>query len=78
MLTVRHIATTTIQVAGPTGAPVPATVPKLDEHGHTIELWSVEVPREIEAEGGDAIDAYVKQILAERASAPVTLDTQET
>jgi hypothetical protein len=36
-------------------------VPQLDEQGNEIELWSVDVPQEIEAKGGAAIDAYVAQ-----------------
>jgi hypothetical protein len=43
--------------------------PALDAQGREIELWSVDVPAEVEAEGGAAIDAYVA---AQLAPAPTT------
>jgi small-conductance mechanosensitive channel len=40
------------------------TVPALDAQGKEIEIYSIEVPREIEIEGAEAIDAHVAQVRA--------------
>lgn len=66
MLTIRHIQTTT---------DAEGTIrPTLDADGREIELWSVDVPRSVEAEGGEAIDAYVADHLAKPvATAPEEL-----
>lgn len=50
-LRIREIKTT-ITKAG-------ETVPVLDEHGQEIELWAVDVPLSVEAQGPAAVDAYV-------------------
>lgn len=76
MLTVRHIKTKTVPVLDEEqnpvvqdGKPVTQIVPDLDAHGNEIELWSVTVPADIEAEGGAAIDAFVAAELAKQAAA---------
>lgn len=40
---------------------VTKVVPVLDESGREIETFAVEVPREVEAKGGAAIDAYIAE-----------------
>jgi hypothetical protein len=75
MHTVRHIKTQVVPVLGAdnmplveNGRPVTRVVPELDADGQEIVLWSVEIPSEVEAEGGEAIDAYVA---AQRAALAV-------
>lgn len=73
MLRVRHIKTTSVPTED--GSKI---VPARDEQGHEIELYSIDVPQEIEAEGGAAIDAFVAAELAQRArstTAPVTAES---
>jgi hypothetical protein len=41
------------------GKEVKKIVPVLDEHGREIETSLVEIPRDVEAKGGAAIDAFV-------------------
>lgn len=58
------------------GKPVTKVVPKLDAEGREIEISAIEIPREVEAEGGAAIDKYVAEqrakIAAEKAAEPKT------
>lgn len=62
---IRHIQTETKTIAGK-----PVVVPVLDDQGQEIELWSVEVPRAIAANGipahidstsKDALEAYIAE-----------------
>lgn len=79
MLIIRHIATHEVPVLDEKqkplvvdGQPVMRTEPVRDEHGADVELWSVDIPRSVEAEGAKAIDAYVALTLAARAAAATT------
>lgn len=75
MLRVRHIQTTTepvLENGKPVlvdGKPLERAVPVLDEAGREIEIYSIEIPPEVEAEGGDAINAYVAAQREESAPA---------
>lgn len=48
------------------------TVPVLDEQGQEIELWAVDVPREVEAEGLPKDLDYTDQAAVETAIASTT------
>lgn len=67
-LRIRHIQTKPLlddkgkQVKTPDGRD--ATTPVLDADGKEIELYSIEIPADVEAEGAAAIDAYVAAQLA--------------
>jgi hypothetical protein len=64
-LRVREIATTTVVIDG-----VSTIVPVLDAEGREIELSSVVVPQDIEAEGREAVVMHVAEHVAlERAIA---------
>lgn len=65
MLRVRHIETETVVVDGKE-----ITRPKLDADGHEIEIYSIEIPPEIEAEGQAAIDTYIEEQLTAPAPTP--------
>lgn len=65
MLTVRHIRTTR-DAEG-------VVTPVLDERGEEIEEWSVVVPSETEADGGEAIVKFVAEELARRAAPAAAL-----
>lgn len=62
MIRVRYIETETVQIDGKD-----AIRPKLDADGKEVEIYSIEIPAEIENEGGAAIDAYVAAQLASPA-----------
>jgi len=71
MLRIRQIQTTTDKDG--------KVVPVLDADGREIELSSIEVPLEVELQGGDAVDTYVAAALAARSPAPDPApDQQET
>lgn len=54
------------------GKPVTKVVPKLDAEGREVVISEVEVPRDVEAEGGAAIDKYVAEQRAKLAAEPNT------
>jgi hypothetical protein len=56
--TVRHIRTTTVTEVVD-GATVTRVVPMLDANGQEIEISSIDVPLEIEAEGGQALADFL-------------------
>lgn len=51
-------------------------VPELDANGQEVELWTVDVPADVEAAGDAAVEAYVARTLRERAAQAVAADAQ--
>lgn len=77
----RRIQTTTKTVNGKS-----VVVPVLDDHGQEIELWSIDVPREIEAlgipkeieqQGKDAIEDYIATEMEKLHPSPTPAEGEE-
>jgi hypothetical protein len=63
----RQIRTTTETFTDDLGATQTRVVPLLDEHGREIEVSSIDVPLDVEANGGEAVQAHVAAQYAMRS-----------